>query len=74
MSEAQGPAALDAHAAKYGPGAYRAYSLDELGAWVHLLHKRAGHRLLAEDRAKDLRDARNYWLMMGETLDAAVAE
>jgi hypothetical protein len=57
----------------YKQEAWRAYSMSELGDLVHLLHKRAGHRDDAAKKAKDLFDARAYWVMMGKLLDEAGA-
>jgi hypothetical protein len=54
----------------YKPLAWQQYTIDELGHWVHLFVKRAGHRSCPDKRAKDLKDARAYWLMMGEIMDS----
>lgn len=61
---------IDAHAGDYKPSAWEAYTLAELGQWVHLFAKRAEHRDNPEKRAKDLYDARNYLEMMRGKLDA----
>lgn len=61
---------IEQHAADYKPKAWEAYTLAELGQWVHLFAKRAEHRDNAEKRAKDLYDARNYLDMMRAKLDA----
>lgn len=61
---------IDAHKGDYKAQAWEAYTLAELGQWVHLLATRAGHRDNAEKRAKDFYDARNYLAMMGAKLDA----
>jgi hypothetical protein len=61
---------IEKHATNYKPQAWEAYTLAELGQWVHLLATRAGHRDNAEKRAKDLYDARNYLDMMRAKLDA----
>lgn len=61
---------IDQHAADYKPQAWEAYTMAELGMWVHLLSTRASHRDNAEKRAKDLYDARNYLDMMRAKLDA----
>lgn len=61
---------IDTHAGDYKPQAWEAYTLAELGWWVHLFAKRAEHRDNAEKRAKDLYDARNYLEMMRAKLDA----
>jgi hypothetical protein len=65
------PAEIMPHANKYIPDAWRDYTVQELGQWVHLLHKRASHRADAEKKAKDIDDAKNYWRMIGKHLDAA---
>jgi len=65
------PEGCEPHRVDYKPQAWEAYTLAELGWWVHLLTKRAGHRLNAEKRAKDLRDAGNYLSMMGAKLEEA---
>jgi hypothetical protein len=70
MADPKQPQALDAHQQDYKPQAWRAYTLQELGSWVHLFAKRAEHRSDPEKRKKDLQDARNYHAMMGAWLDA----
>ena len=67
------PASLEPHQSKFLPGAWQAYTLQELGAWVHLLAKRSQHRRDPEKRAKDLDDAQNYLSMMQAKLDALQA-
>lgn len=62
-----------AHATDYKPGAWDAYTMAELGQWVHLFAKRAEHRDNPEKRAKDLTDAQNYLDMMQAKLDALKA-
>lgn len=57
------------HADKYKRGAWRDYSLMELGNWVHLLVKRALHRDNPAKRNKDLDDAQNYLHMMQAHID-----
>lgn len=56
---------------QYTDGAWREYTLHELGMWVHLTVQRANHRVNAEKKAKDLRDAQNYLDMMQAHIDAA---
>jgi len=68
------PEEIEEHSKDYYIGSWADYSLQELGDWVHLLHKRATHRTNLEKKEKDLRDARNYWIMMGAWLDEAEAE
>lgn len=63
------PTEIVPHEPKYKPDAWKVYSLQELGNFVHLLAKRSGHRAEPEKRKKDLDDARNYWRMMGAHLD-----
>ena len=48
---------------------WQEYSLRELGCWVHLLAKRAEHRVGESLREKDLYDAQNYLNMMQAKLD-----
>lgn len=57
------------HQPDYKAGAWESYSFVELGNWVHLLAKRAQHRLTDEKCAKDLHDAQNYLNMMQAKLD-----
>jgi len=47
---------------------WRRYTLAELGNWVHLLAKRAGHHTNSEKRNKDLEDAWNYLSLMNAQL------
>ena len=65
------PQSLATHEDKYKPQAWQQYTLQELGEWVHLFHKRAGHRSDKDKAHKDLTDARNYLDMMKEYLDDA---
>lgn len=67
---AQTPNSAVAHENKFKPQAWEAYSLLELGQWVHLLAKRSEHRADAEKKAKDLEDAQNYLDMMQAKLNA----
>lgn len=66
---AETPQGCVEHQPKYKAQAWEAYSLLELGAWVHLLTKRAEHRSDAAKRAKDLHDAQNYLDMMQAKLN-----
>ena len=54
------PASLAEHQPKYHAEAWREYTIEELGWWVKLFTKRAGHRSDPEKKAKDLHDAANY--------------
>ena len=63
------PESCESHQADYKPQAWGAYSLSELGNWVHLFAKRSEHRNPGEKRQKDLRDAQNYLDMMQSKLD-----
>ena len=56
------------HQVDYKPKAYEAYTIQELGNFVHLLAKRATHRANAEKKAKDLYDAGNYLAMIDKKL------
>jgi hypothetical protein len=57
------------YAPKYKVRAWEAYTLSELGQWVHLLTTRAGHRSDFAKRDKDLHDAKNYLAMMQSRLE-----
>jgi hypothetical protein len=74
MSTIENPPALLAHEEDYHPEAWHEYTLAELGWWVHLLTKRAGHRKDGPKRDKDLEDAQNYLSMMQAILDAKQKE
>lgn len=65
---------ISQHQGDYKAQAWEAYTLAELGWWVHLFAKRAEHRDNPEKRAKDLYDARNYLAMMAAKLDAIEAK
>lgn len=67
---AQTPNSAVVHESKFKPQAWEAYSLQELGQWVHLFAKRSEHRVDANKKAKDLEDAQNYLDMMQARLDA----
>lgn len=56
------------HEMDYKEDAWKQYSIQELGQWVHLLSTRAQHRSNDEKRKKDLYDARNYLNMMDQKL------
>lgn len=73
MADPQTPAGLGAHQQKYNVGAWKEYTLQELGNWVHLFVKRAAHRADPDKKAKDLLDAQNYLDMMQAHIDAAKA-
>ncbi len=68
------PTQVARHDADYKPGAWKEYTLQELGAWVALLAKRATHRSTFEKRDKDIRDARTYLAMMSAHLDEIATE
>jgi hypothetical protein len=67
------PPSIEKHAAEFKPAAWEAYTIAELGQWVHLLATRAEHRADADKRAKDLYDAQCYLDMMQAKLDALKA-
>jgi hypothetical protein len=69
----QTPEELKVHEPDYKPQAWEAYTLAELGWWVHLLATRAAHRATPDKRAKDIEDARNYLVMMDAKLKAIEA-
>jgi hypothetical protein len=62
---------LSAHEKDYQTNAWQDYTLQELGNFVHLLVKRADHRIDPVKRSKDLYDAQNYLDMMQEKLNEA---
>lgn len=65
------PESIKEYQSKYHKGAWRNYSLQELGMWVHLFVKRASHRADQAKRDKDLTDAQNYLNMMQAYIDDA---
>lgn len=66
---AKTPESIEHHQCDYNPKAWEAYTLTELGMWVHLFAKRSTHRSNTEKRDKDLHDAQNYLNMMQSKLD-----
>lgn len=64
------PDQIKDHADDYADNAWTAYTLDELGHFVHLLAKRSTHRTDEAKRRKDIYDARNYLRMMEAHLDS----
>lgn len=59
---------IEKHQKDYKPEAWKAYSLGELGMWVHLLRKRAEHRTDKVKKEKDLYDAGNYLWMLKQKI------
>lgn len=51
---------------EYEDHSWEDYTTQELEMWVHLLIKRAGHRIRRDKRDKDLLDAQNYLNMLKE--------
>jgi len=74
MDELKTPDSIEEHQPKYKSSAWKEYTLQELGMWVHLFVKRAKHRKDTQKRAKDLTDAQNYLNMMQAHLDLARQE
>lgn len=64
----EGENMISKHEDDYKNNAWKEYSMLELGLWVHLLYKRAGHRQNKEKMKKDIYDAKNYLTMMEEKL------
>lgn len=62
------------HQPDYKPKAWENYSLQELGNWIHLFHKRSAHRDNKEKSKKDLYDAKNYLWMMEQNLKQRAKE
>lgn len=61
------------HQNKYKPKAYLKYSIVELGGEIGFLVKRATHRSDMskqgdKGKIKDLQDAKNYYVILGEKL------
>jgi len=69
-SEAVTPDSIKPHQDKYREGAWRDYSISELGSWVHLFVKRSQHRKDAAKKDKDLQDAQNYLDMIQSHINA----
>lgn len=65
------PASIEKDAAAYKQDAWKQYTPLELGNWVHLLVKRAGHRADVVKREKDLNDAQAYLDMLSQHINAA---
>ena len=59
---------LEKHQKDYVAKAWHGYTIEELGKWVHLFHKRATHRTNSDKMVKDLYDAKNYLSMIEEKL------
>ena len=69
--EPQIPESIVQHQPKYHDGAWKNYTLAELGSIVHFFIKRSSHRSDAAKKAKDIEDAQNYLNMMQAHIDAA---
>jgi hypothetical protein len=67
------PLSILPHSKDYKNSAWMDYTLHELGMWVHLLVKRAGHRNNPLKAKKDLEDAQNYLNMMQAHIDYVAA-
>ena len=67
----QTPETIVSHATDYKDRAWEQYTIQELGNFVHLLVKRAGHRADAAKKTKDLYDAQNYLNMIQEHVNAS---
>ncbi len=68
------PESIIEHQSKYQNYAWRQYTVAELGQWVHLLVKRAGHRTDLAKKNKDLVEAQNYLDMMQAHILAGMSE
>jgi hypothetical protein len=64
------PDSIKSRSQDYATGTWAAYTIFELGMWVHLLLKRAGQGSSDENRDKDLYDTQNYLTMMQVKLDS----
>ena len=67
----QMPTSIRENESEFVSGSWRKYSITELGNWVHLLVKRATHRMDAKKARKDLKDAQSYLDIMQAHIDAA---
>ena len=67
---AKTPESLSKHVKDYQYRSWDNYTIQELGAFIHLLCKRAKHRSNKQKTEKDLYDAQNYMNMMQSKLDA----
>lgn len=65
------PEQIKGHQAKYWADAWKQYTPQELGDWIHLLLKRSAHRTEREKAMKDIADAQNYLHMLQAHVDAA---
>ena len=59
---------LGEHQSKFKVKSWKNYTDEELRWWIKLLRKRAEHRTDPEKKAKDIKDASNYGLMLSESL------
>lgn len=65
---------IEKHKEDYKEEIWKNYSLQELGMWVHLFHKRSLHRDNEEKARKDLYDAKNYLWMIEQNLKSRAEE
>ena len=65
---------IEKHQLDYRKGIWKQYSIQELGMWIHLFHKRASHRDNNEKATKDLYDAKNYLWMIEQNLKSRAEE
>lgn len=70
--EIKTPESIKPYADQYHEGAWRSYTVYELGMWIHLLLKRAAHRTDRAKANKDVRDAQNYLDMIQAHVGAGV--
>ena len=65
---------IEEHQPDYKKDVWKKYSIQELGMWVHLFHKRAPHRTVLEKQQKDFYDAKNYLWMIEQKLKSRAEE
>ncbi len=65
---------IESHQSDYKSKAWKTYTIQELGNWIHLFHKRSIHRDNSEKSKKDLYDAKNYLWMMEQKLKERAKE
>lgn len=65
---------IEQHQEDYKKEAWKQYTINELGAWIYLFHKRSSHRKIQEKARKDLHDAKNYLWMIEQQLKQRAGE
>ena len=68
------PDSIKEFSTEYKNKSWEEYEPQELGMWVHLLLKRAGHRTSRDKRDKDILGAQNYLDMLQEHINWAAEQ